>query len=138
MHAFTPHYVNDEPRSRFGRIHILSMSEAIPSETDINTDPKSDIDENENENENENGVEDIRKSIQEAQYFDPSSMAALTPASMVSIQGTVQPTRTALKKIPGSDSPTQSIQSTSILGMGSSTLKQTSGRSGLALRRPPR
>ncbi|TVY28062.1 Peroxisomal coenzyme A diphosphatase, peroxisomal [Lachnellula hyalina] len=61
------------------------MSEAIPSETDINTDPKSDNDENENENENENGVEDIRKSIQEAQYFDPSSMAALTPASMAAI-----------------------------------------------------
>ncbi|TVY38958.1 Peroxisomal coenzyme A diphosphatase 1,peroxisomal [Lachnellula subtilissima] len=112
------------------------MSEAIPSETDINTNPKFDIDENENENDSE--VKDIFESNQEAQYFDPSSMATLNPTSMVSIQSIVHPTRTSLKKIPGSDSPFKSIQSTSILRMGSSTLKQTSGRSGLAIRRPPR
>ncbi|TVY34559.1 Peroxisomal coenzyme A diphosphatase 1, peroxisomal [Lachnellula occidentalis] len=57
------------------------MSEAIPSEPDTNTNPNptSDIDKNENE------VEEILQSIQEAQYFDPSSMAALTPASMAAI-----------------------------------------------------
>ncbi|TVY15006.1 Peroxisomal coenzyme A diphosphatase 1 [Lachnellula arida] len=55
------------------------MSEAIPSETDTNTNPKFDIDENDND------VKEILERIQEAQYFDPSSMATLTPASMAAI-----------------------------------------------------
>lgn len=38
-----------------------------------------------NENENENQVKEIIESIQEAQYFDASSMAPLTPQALVSL-----------------------------------------------------
>jgi hypothetical protein len=38
-----------------------------------------------NENENENEVKEIIQSIQEAQYFDASSMAPLTPQALVSL-----------------------------------------------------
>ena len=53
------------------------MSEGIQSETDIS--PELDIKIHENE------VADIFEGILEAQYFDASSMAPLSPASVVSI-----------------------------------------------------
>ena len=33
----------------------------------------------------QNEIAQVRQTIQDAQYFDPTSMAALTPASLVSI-----------------------------------------------------
>ena len=75
------------------------MSEAVHKETDVITDPDIDIDENE--------VNQIIESINEAEYFDSSSMAALTPTSVVSIRGISYKNHS--EKVPGSYSPFESI-----------------------------
>lgn len=54
----------------------MSADHTLAQETNISTDSNGIIDEDE--------VKDIIESIKEAQYFDASSMAPLTPASMVS------------------------------------------------------
>ncbi len=54
----------------------MMSADALQQELDIPLDLAIDIDEND--------VKEIIESIKEAQYFDASSMAPLTPASAVS------------------------------------------------------
>jgi hypothetical protein len=76
----TPHYrVAGKPeryRVPLNHSSMMNMNEAL-QETDNAPDTHVDIDENE--------VKEIIESIKEAHYFDASSMAPLSPASMVSI-----------------------------------------------------
>jgi hypothetical protein len=79
VQGFHPALSNDIAGLRFGLVNTSRMSEVINKEA-VST-PNSNISIDENE------VKEIIESIKEAQYFDPRSMAALTPASVVSIRG---------------------------------------------------
>ena len=59
---------------------ILTMDHA-PQEALIEPSPRSEASIPIAQNE----IAQVRQTIQDAQYFDPTSMAALTPASLVSI-----------------------------------------------------
>ena len=85
---------------------------------------------------NENEVREIIESIKEAQYFDASSMAPLTPASLVSISTSICDCDS--DQYEGCYCSAESVQTSLILDMGSSAVEQESSCFSSAIRRPPR
>jgi hypothetical protein len=104
------------------------MSKEAPEET--TSGPAIQIEENE--------VAQIIESIQEAEYFDFTSMAPLTPASLVRLNTSRSSNHIWNLMIKGCCSSIEIIQTTAFLSLGPFTIEQKSGGVDPSVRRPAR